>query len=126
VFFDVRAMEINETLQGIWTFRRAREGAEEDLFMEILADGRIVQFYKQHPSLAKYIAMTMRACAETGAENAFRIKTSADAAGYLITMRRDGAYLAIVNRSETFVCRPVSENELPTWYGEVRREAVWR
>jgi hypothetical protein len=114
---------MDEKLQGVWSFRRAGEAREEEI-VEIYHDGRIAQFYKQHPSIDAYINMTMRASLE--ADDVFRVKTEPDAEGYLIAIRRENATLVIVNQGQHIVCRRLAECDWPTWFEEARAKAVWR
>ncbi len=101
-------------LVGLWAFSKNAESTDE-WFLEVFPDGRLAQFYKQHPAMERYVAMTMRGV-HLG-EDRFQIKTKQDVDGYPIAMKRDGANLVIINKGVRFVCRPqyrLYENHLRT------------
>lgn len=114
---------MNPNLVGLWAFESERM-APEEVIMQIFPDGRLAQFYKQHPSLTRYVTMTLHATSE--GDDIFRVRTTTDAPGYLITLRRDGPNLLGENKGGTFVARPLATTEIPPWHAETLARAVWR
>lgn len=113
---------MNEALVGTWAFRPNQDSTGEVLF-EIFAVGRMIQPFRQHVSLPKYLPGKML-CSLEGPDT-YRIKTKPDADGYLVTMRREGPALIIVNRGLTFVCRRIPDDEIPDWFTEVGNSVAW-
>lgn len=115
---------MNSALVGLWAFHRNEHPTEEEIILQILPDGRLAQFYKQHPDLTRHISMTLHATAEI--EDTLRIRTTADGPGYLTTMHRDGPNLVIELNDHKTVARPLAAAEVPAWHAEALARAVWR
>ena len=107
---------------GTWIFHQERPFLQ-DVVLTIHSDGRLIQFFRQTPGLSLVVASTMRASAEA---DQYRIKTESAAAGYIVSMFREGEALVIENCGHRTVCRRLSEAELPDWYAEIATRAVWR
>jgi hypothetical protein len=112
---------ISEELAGNWTTGHLDNGEEQ--FLRISTDGRLAQFYKQHPGLDRHIGATMHANSEGG--HTFRIRVKPDTEGYLLEMYRDDAKLVIVNRDQTTVWHPVAATAVPLWWEEAQSRLVW-
>lgn len=115
---------MNSALVGLWAFHHNERPTEEEIVLQVFPDGRLAQFYKQHPSLTRRVVMTLHTTPEGG--DTYRVRTTADAPGYLITMRRDGPNLVIENNGHTFVARPLATADIPAWHAETLARAVWR
>jgi len=114
---------MNPDLVGLWTFQ-TEHTAPDGIILQVFPDGRLAQFFKQHPSFTRRVAMTLQATPEGG--DTYRARTTAEASGYLITLRRDGPNLVSENNGHTFVARPLAAADIPPWHAETLARAVWR
>jgi hypothetical protein len=114
---------MNPDLVGLWTFQ-TEPTAPEGIILQVFPDGRVAQFYKQHPSLTRRVAMTLHATPECG--DTYRARTTADAPGYLVTLRRAGPNLVTELNGRITVAHPLATAENPAWHAETLARAVWR
>ncbi len=114
---------MNPAFIGIWTFKS--QGAfEDDIIFQIFEDGRLAQFFRQHAAAQEHVVSTMHVEQLEGGQ--FRVRVAAELPGYQIRMRLEADELVIENRDRVFRCRRVTVQDLPHWYSEKVRSAVWR